>query len=204
MKVDIKVNFHSSICINDKIFVDPIEINGRVKNVKLIFITHPHYDHFDIKSIKNLVSENTVIVCTKDCVNKLIEEGVNGGNIYYVEPNQHFELMGVKGETFSSYNTNKEFHKKEYGWVGYHLTIDGVKYTICGDSDLTEELKQIETDVLFVPIGGTYTMDAVDRAKLANIVKPKLVVPVHYGKIVGDKENVETAIKKLYNLNEGR
>ena len=59
---------------------------------------------------------------------------------------------------------------------------------ICGDSDVTKELKKMSADVLFVPIGGTYTMDAKEAATLTNLMKPKLVVPMHYGEVVGGKE----------------
>ena len=59
------------------------------------------------------------------------------------------------------------------------------KYYIPGDTDLTEENKNIKCDILFVPIGGTYTMDYKEAASLTNIIKPKIVIPIHYGSIVG-------------------
>lgn len=73
---------------------------------------------------------------------------------------------------------------------GFKVTIRGVTYTICGDTDATDELKTIKTDVLLVPIGGTYTMDAKEAALLTNIIRPKLVIPTHYNTIP------QTATKK--------
>ena len=57
-----------------------------------------------------------------------------------------------------------------------------------GDSDNTPELNKIKTDFLLVPIGGTYTMTIEEAARLANNIKPKKVIPTHYGEIVGEKD----------------
>lgn len=44
--------------------------------------------------------------------------------------------------------------------------------------------------MLFVPIGGTYTMDYKEAADYTNSIKPKYVIPIHYGTIVGKKKMV--------------
>lgn len=88
-----------------------------------------------------------------------------------------------------AYNVNKEYHKKEYGWVGYLIKINGVTYYITGDTDANEDIQNIKCDVLFVPIGGTYTMDYKEAADYTNSIKPKYVIPIHYGTIVGKKED---------------
>ena len=80
------------------------------------------------------------------------------------------------------------------GFVGYCLTIDGVKYTICGDTNDTEELAQLKTDVLLIPIGGTYTMNAVEAANITNIIKPKLAIPTHYNYLDGTGTKQEEKI----------
>ena len=72
------------------------------------------------------------------------------------------------------------------GWDIY-LILENVSYYIVGDSDITAESKLVKCDVLFVPIGGTYTTDYKEASELTNIIKPKVVVPVHYGIIVGEK-----------------
>jgi L-ascorbate metabolism protein UlaG (beta-lactamase superfamily) len=50
-------------------------------------------------------------------------------------------------------------------------------------------LKQI--DIAFLPVGGTYTMNAEEAAKAVEIIKPKVAVPIHYGSIVGSKKDAE-------------
>ena len=46
-------------------------------------------------------------------------------------------------------------------------------------------------DVAMLPVGGTYTMNADEAASIANIFKPKVVIPYHWGEIVGTREDAE-------------
>lgn len=191
----INVNYHSSICINDNIYVDPLKVYEN-HNAKYIFITHSHYDHFSKEDISKIITNETVIVCPKS-MEKEVKNIFN--NIVLVEPNCEYKVNDVKFKTFNSYNISKPFHPKENGWVGYIIEIDKEKVTIIGDSDLTPELKQIKTDILLVPVGGHYTMGINDAVNLTNIIKPKRVIPTHYGEIVGTKDMGEEFKSKINN-----
>ena len=82
--------------------------------------------------------------------------------------------------------------------MGYKVIKDGTVYMIPGDTDKTPELESLSgIDVLFVPIGGTYTMNAKEAAELANQVKPNLVIPMHYGSVVGTKSDEKEFLKHL-------
>lgn len=174
---NIKINCHSSICIDDNIFIDPFNIAEK-RDAKIIFITHSHFDHLDINSIKNILTPSTVIVCTEDSAEILEKAGIKN-NIKIVAPNQTGKVLDISFQTFPSYNFGHH-HFKNLGFVGYTLEINGVFYTICGDTDATPELESLNTDVLLIPIGGKYTMDAEEAAKVTNIIKPKYVIPTHY------------------------
>ena len=174
---NIKINCHSSICIDDNIFIDPFNIAEK-REARIIFITHSHFDHLDINSIKNILTPSTVIVCTEDSAEILEKAGIKN-NIKIVAPNQTGKVLDISFQTFPSYNFGHH-HFKNLGFVGYTLEINGVFYTICGDTDATPELESLNTDVLLIPIGGKYTMDAEEAAKVTNIIKPKYVIPTHY------------------------
>ena len=100
-------------------------------------------------------------------------------------------VNNIKVKTIPAYNISKNFHPKANNWVGYIITLDNVVYYIAGDTDITEENRKVKCDVAFVPIGGTYTMTAEEAAKLVNEINPKIAVPIHYGLIVGSKEDEE-------------
>ena len=192
---------HSTIKfkINNKIiYIDPYNIKKEYKDADLIFITHNHYDHFSKEDIKRIKKENTIIVITEDIYNDALELNFEEKNIVKVIPNREYQVEEISFNTIPSYNINKKFHPKENNWVGYILNINDIKYYIAGDTDINEENKRVDCDVAFLPVGGTYTMNYSEAAELANIIKPKIVVPIHYGIIVGTKEDA-TNFKELIN-----
>lgn len=192
--MNIKINSHSSVQINDNIYFDPFNITSDMPTAKIIFITHTHYDHFSKEDILKVADNTTTIITTKDNTEA---ESLPHKNIIYVSPFDEFELDGISIKTIPAYNKNKKFHPKENGWVGYKITIDETSCIVAGDTDATDELEKENTDVLIIPIGGTYTMNAEEAANLANKVKPKLVIPSHYNAIVGDKNDEKVFLSTL-------
>ena len=192
MLENIKCLGHSTIKILDKekiIYIDPYNIKEEKKDADLIFITHAHYDHFSEEDIIKVKNENTIIVITEDIYNKVIELGFLEKKIIKVMPKEEYKIGNIRFQTIPAYNIDKKFHPKENMWVGYLININNIRYYIAGDTDITNENKKVKCDVAFLPVGGTYTMDYKEAAELANIIRPKIVVPIHYGIIVGTKED---------------
>lgn len=189
MLKNVKVLYHASIVLYDNIYIDPYKIENETHNAKYLFITHSHYDHFSIEDIEKVRNEDTIFFVTPDCKEKLLEIGVDEKRIVTVAPDEMYRFNKIEVQVIPAYNVNKEYHKKEYGWIGYLIKINGVTYYITGDTDVNEDIQNIKCDVLFVPIGGTYTMDYKEAADYTNSIKPKYVIPIHYGTIVGKKED---------------
>ena len=189
MLKNVKVLYHASIVLYDNIYIDPYKIENETHNAKYLFITHSYYDHFSIEDIEKVRNEDTIFFVTPDCKEKLLEIGVDEKRIVTVAPDEMYRFNKIEMQVIPAYNVNKEYHKKEYGWVGYLIKINGVTYYITGDTDVNEDIQNIKCDVLFVPIGGTYTMDYKEAADYTNSIKPKYVIPIHYGTIVGKKED---------------
>lgn len=187
----IQVLCHSSIKITSGkiIYSDPFKIKEEMHDADLIIITHSHYDHFSEEDIKKVKKENTKICITNDLLDRTKQLGFDEENIIIVEPNKHYEILGIKLDTISAYNINKKFHPKGNNWVGYIMQLENIKIYIAGDTDITEENKKVRCDIALVPIGGTYTMTYDEAAELINIIRPKTVIPMHYGEIVGEKED---------------
>ena len=176
----IEVLQHASIKLSDTnvIYIDPYDIKENIHDADYIFITHDHYDHYDQESIDNIKKEDTKIILPKCLENKK--------HNLIVEPNNHYQIDDIKFETISSYNIDKQYHPKEKEYVGYNILLNDCYYYIMGDTDRTPETEKVKSDVCFIPIGGTYTMDVKEAAEYINYVKPKKAIPIHYGKIVGD------------------
>lgn len=193
----ISVNIQSSILIsgNIKIYFDPIKIEKK-HDADYIFITHSHYDHFSKEDILNIKNDNTVIIGPYDIYDKCLEMGFSKDKVIKVKPCEEYDYGVIRFKTVYAYNLNKTFHLKESNWVGYVLEFEGKKYYIAGDTDVIMDnlsvLKNI--DVAFIPIGGVYTMDALEAAGYVNNIKPKEVVPIHYGMVVGDEKDLKQFI----------
>ena len=196
---NIEVLCHSSIRINKEktIYIDPFKIDRNYNDADIIFITHDHYDHYSEEDIDKVINESTVIVIPEELLTKVLKKGINKDAIITVEPNKKYMVQGIKFETIPAYNINKTFHPKENDWVGYVIELNDIRYYIAGDTDITEENKKVKCDVAFVPVGGTYTMDFKEAAQLINEMQPKVAVPIHYGSVVGTKQDAEEFIKLL-------
>ncbi len=192
---------HNSIKITGdfNIYIDPFEIDNETKDADIIFITHSHYDHFSIKDILKIKNENTIIVSTKDTYQELIKY-FDSNKVIIVIPNNSYEVLGIKFDTVRAYNVNKSFHPIDNDWVGYIINIDNTKYYIMGDTDINDDVLKVKCDVLFIPIGGTYTMNYKEAASYTNTINPKIVIPTHYGLIVGDSK-LGQEFKSLINNN---
>lgn len=193
----VKVNCHSSIKIQkDKtIYVDPFRIKEVPHDADYIFITHSHYDHFDTKDILRVAKIDTVFITVPETKSSFQLLGVPEEQIITVEPNEKYDIKGIKFETVPAYNENKKYHPKENKWVGYIIKLNGSKYYIAGDTDNINEIQDIKCDVAFLPIGGEFTMNAKEAADLANKIDSKVIVPIHYGELVGTEEDLKEFLK---------
>ena len=188
------------------IYFDPFKIEKSYNDADYIFITHDHYDHYDEEAIKKVIKDSTKVI-----VPKVLEEDVKKitSNYLVVEPNKEYKLDNLKFTTIPAYNISKSFHPKEKGYIGYNLEYKNILYYIMGDTDVTEEIKNVKCDFCFVPIGGYYTMDYKKATTYINNLKPAKVIPIHYGSIVGDitlgekfKELINKDIEVLVYLKE--
>lgn len=164
------------------IYFDPFKIDNNYNDADYIFITHSHYDHYSPEDILKVQKENTKIIIPSDLKDKV--------NLDYmvVEPNKEYTVDNLSFKTIPAYNENKEFHKKEYNWVGYILELDKTIY-VAGDTDNTVEARNVSCDIACVPIGGTYTMNVLEAVDLIKSIRPSIAIPIHYQTIVGTIED---------------
>ncbi len=200
------INCQSSIKITTEkiIYFDPLNVE-ETHDADYIFITHTHWDHFSKEDILKIKKEATKIIGPRDIKEESLNMGFQEPDIYLVEPYQELTFKDIKIKTVPAYNHEKPFHPRKNSWVGYVATINNTTYYIMGDTDVLEENEQIYCDILCIPIGGTYTMDRKEAAEFTNKLNPKTVIPIHYGLVVGTKEDVEifkSLINKTITLEE--
>ncbi len=166
------------------VYIDPFSIKGGAK-ADLILATHTHYDHLSPDDIKRVSGEDTTLITSSDAKIDFIKD------IIKMKPKDKVEIKGIVIEAVPSYNRDKPFHPRANNWLGYIITIDGSRIYHTGDSDFIPEMEGITSDVVLIPVGGTYTMDAEAAAKAVLSMNVKYAVPMHWGEIVGDIGDAE-------------
>lgn len=202
---NITINTQSSIRIGGSkiLYFDPYQIQDDAHDADVIFITHEHYDHFEPESIARLKKADTCLIAPESMKKKaLAEAGIASENCIFYGPGERREEQGLPIETVPAYNKLKPFHTKGKKWLGYVVTLDGTRYYVSGDTDVNEDILKVQCDVALLPIGGFYTMDWKQAAEYAAQIKPKAVIPTHYGSIVG-KVSDGPAFKKELEMSDG-
>jgi len=114
-----------------------------------------------------------------------------------VKPGDSIEAGGIKVEVVPAYNTNKQFHTQNKGWVGYIFTVGGERIYIAGDTDHIPEMKSFRADIALLPVSGTYVMTADEAVLAALDINPRVAIPMHYGSIVGTAADAKKFAEKL-------
>lgn len=172
------------------VYFDPYQIEGGPV-ADLILISHEHFDHCSPEDVAKIQAPETVIVTEKDSAKKLT------GDIRILKPGEILDLGDVKIEAVPSYNTDKDFHPRKNGWLGFIVELEGVKVYHAGDADFIPEMKDFDVDIALLPVSGTYVMTADQAVKAALAINPKLAIPMHYGAIVGDVADALNFKKEL-------
>ncbi len=155
---------HSSFKIKGKtlsLVIDPYNPKIGYKFPKqeadMVLVTHDHFDHNYVEGVSNyrLLIENPGEYEASDVF-------VTGIQVF------HDENSGADRGTDTI----------------YMIEIDG--FTILHLGDLGHELsaetleKLLDIDVLMIPVGGKYTIDAEVAAKVISSIEPSYVIPMHY------------------------
>jgi len=175
------------------IYFDPFGIPAGAKKADLILVSHTHFDHFQKKSIQSIVKKDTELIGPASKEKKLIKwEGIG------MKPDDTLQKKGFTIQAIPMYNQafyrKLFFHPKRKGFIGYVVSRGNTTLYHAGDTDLIPEMGNLEKiDVAFLPIGGTFTMNAREAVQAAGVISPKYIIPMHEKKENLDefKQNVE-------------
>lgn len=148
----------------------------------VIIATHHHKDHYDKDAMPALMKAQTVLLAARDCRELAAENGLEAGRVRYVSPGDRAEIAG-----FSLHFVSCDHGTGAPLAVGVLVEFDGFRLLFAGDTclrpDYQEEyLSDGPLDLLAAPINGAYgNLDYKDCAALADLLKPRLLIPCHFG-----------------------
>ncbi len=167
---------------------DPYDLKEDMP-VDYIFISHPHFDHCDPTSIRRMLKSTTKIIAPQCCAKELEPFSDQVQLITDKEKHQEKALIywTVPAYNIDKFRTpNEVFHPKELGGVGFIVEVDRARFYHAGDTDHIPEMDELKKiTVAFLPISGTFVMTVEEAIEAAKAFEPKLVIPMHYGKLLG-------------------
>jgi L-ascorbate metabolism protein UlaG (beta-lactamase superfamily) len=176
------------------VYIDPYKIEGGPK-ADIVLVSHEHFDHCSIDDLKKIAGPNTTIVAHAQSKGELSKLKVK--EIKIMKPGDKINLGDIGIEAVPAYNVNKfrepgkVFHPKEDGKLGFVVTVKDVRIYHAGDTDHIPEMKNIRADLALLPVSGTYVMTVQETAEAVVALNPKVVIPMHYGAIVGSRKDAE-------------
>ncbi len=155
---------------------DPVKIASAPK-ADLILVTHSHPDHFSPAALDRLRTPSTWIVTVADCARQL--EG--RPRVKVVSPGEKLSVAGVTIEAVPAYTTVSPVHARARGWVGFVLTVDGVRVYHSGDTSYIPEMKALrDIDIAFFTVRPPYQMSGSEMVAAAEAIRPRVAIPIHW------------------------
>jgi L-ascorbate metabolism protein UlaG (beta-lactamase superfamily) len=142
----------------------------------IVTVSHDHFDHNNISALR--------------------------GDPFVINSPGEFDYKGVMVQGVASYH-DKVYGVKRGDNIIYRIEMDGITVVHLGDLGHVLENEHLEhlvgADILMIPVGGEYTIDGGEAAKVVSQIEPRMVIPMHY-KIKGLKIDIDTADKFIKEL----
>ncbi len=152
----------------------------------IILITHDHFDH--LESVEEKVADDGVIVGQPEVLAKIQDN--NSSNLTednFLNGGLGMNIGGTVSLKGQEITMVQALHSGEDGApAGYIITLNDDKTVYhAGDTGIFSSMELFnelyDIDLALLPIGSVFTMDPLQAAKAVELLKPDIVVPMHYG-----------------------
>ncbi len=153
------------------------------KGTDIILVTHGHPDHFGL--VPTIASRfSCEVVCGAGLKATMKRRGI--AKVHFLAPGEKIEVQGLEVLGISvihgpgKENNLRDAGENPKGSIGFSVRIEKRNVVNLGDTIFLKEWKDVEADILMLPIGGYFTMNRKDAAMAARLIKPGMVIPMHF------------------------
>ncbi|TFF97602.1 MAG: MBL fold metallo-hydrolase [Promethearchaeota archaeon] len=189
------------------IYMDPYKLKREdLASADLIITSHEHFDHCDFDAINHLSDEKTILIGPKICQDKLQTKILVKKDVKELNPYEELTIGDIQLSAIPAYNIHRfrspgnPFHPEESGHIGTIIDIDGTTIYHAGDTDKIPDMDDIHPDIALLPVSGTYVMDVEEAVEAAKVLDPKVIIPMHLGRGIGELSFAEEFQNKLPNM----
>lgn len=156
-----------------------------LEKADIILISHWHFDHVSLDVVGKLRYDETKIIGTRESAAEIDGcEALTAG--------EEREIGKVKIRAVPAYTPRRPAHIERGVVIGFLLEIEGKRIYYASDTGIIPEMQTLgKIDIAILPVGGTHTMSPAEAAKVVEILKPKIAIPSHWGRIEGTIDNAE-------------
>lgn len=167
------------------IYFDPFGLH-RTQPADLILVSHDHTQHCSAADIEKVRRAWTVVVSDRKAAAKIEPPVLD------MAPGDEATVWGARIQAVPAYNLKTHHHPKRAGYLGFIVTVEGIRIYYAGDTDFIPEMENLEVDIAILPVCGLLVMDAEEAARAALALKPQVAIPMHFGGTLGTLEDAET------------
>ena len=178
-----------------------------IRNLDLILITHAHYDHFDLDSLKRL-SKQTQIIVPEGC--RSLVEKLGFSAVTEMSWNQAIEVGGLKIEAVrpAHWGRRSPWDDSDRGYNSYLLSKNGRTILFAGDTGYSkvfgEKGKEQNLSLVFFPISA-YKPDwfqanhctPEQALQMFQESRARYMIPIHWGTFILSHEPLEEPLERL-------
>ncbi|HEC22883.1 MAG TPA: MBL fold metallo-hydrolase [Chloroflexi bacterium] len=167
------------------IYIDPWRLPPGSPPADLILVSHDHHDHCSPQDIEMIRHDDTVIVANRQAAE------IIGPGVHVLEPWRGGLTVGeVFVRAVPAYTVDRAYHAREFGGLGFLISLMRYDIYFAGDTDLIPEMHRIGCDIALLPVGGAFTMNYEEAAEAVKRLRPRYAIPMHYGmEIPGSRDD---------------
>ena len=151
---------------------------GTMPKANCILITHQHYDHLEKKAIEAVCDDSTPIFLDEESA-RMLGKGTVVRNHEQASLSDEITLNAVPAYNISQ--GREQFHPKGRD-NGYIVSFGEFTVYVAGDTEPIPEMSGLgKIDVAFLPMNQPYTMTPHQAAEAAEVIKPGILYPYHFG-----------------------